>query len=311
MTRSFFTTGNNDIIEWDYKKPDISDNQIEVQNAMTGVCSSDIAMYKGDFQLLPKEIQGHEGLGIVTNVGKDIKDVVVGDYVATRGEPAFADMYNATVGTYVKVPELHPKYIAESVACAINIAETLLDEIASRPKGDTLILGSGWLAMIVYQHLCIKCSSETYVVIGNANAEYWDKQHNVARFESQVVLDGKFNHMFDYVIDLSDKGAYFDLQIYEPEAIVVIAAEKSNKIVTNFANHLWNASTILFPSPRNSRFIDCMKTAVNYIEDGYIETESMWTHKYSTSQIEQAFAEGALPYTERPNGYKRGYISWI
>ena len=31
-------------------------------------------------------MQGHEGLGEVLEVGADVKDVEVGDYVATRGE---------------------------------------------------------------------------------------------------------------------------------------------------------------------------------------------------------------------------------
>mgnify|MGYP000934237699 CR=1 FL=1 len=35
-----------------------------------------------------------EGLGQVIKVGKNVIDTVVGDYVATRGEPAYADKYN-------------------------------------------------------------------------------------------------------------------------------------------------------------------------------------------------------------------------
>ena len=76
-------------VVWD--KPEPTDTQIEVKAAMTGVCRSDIDMMNGDFGPLPLEMQGHEGLGIVTNVGKYVEGVKVGDYVATRGEPAYAD----------------------------------------------------------------------------------------------------------------------------------------------------------------------------------------------------------------------------
>ena len=48
-------------------------------------------------------MQGHEGLGEVLECGKDVQDVQEGDLVATRGEPAYADEYNAPAGTYVKV----------------------------------------------------------------------------------------------------------------------------------------------------------------------------------------------------------------
>ena len=90
-----------------------------VKSKMTGVCRSDIEMMYGNF-VLGLEMQGHEGLGEVLEVA-DVKDVEVGDYVATRGEPAYADEYNANDGTFVKVPRLDPKYIIEPVACGLNV----------------------------------------------------------------------------------------------------------------------------------------------------------------------------------------------
>ena len=100
------TTGNRDIIELFGISPDPSKDEVEVRAVMTGVCSSDVAMYDGKFTTLPKEIQGHEGLGMVTKVGSLVEanmGIKEGDMVATRGEPGFADYYNAKMGTFVKV----------------------------------------------------------------------------------------------------------------------------------------------------------------------------------------------------------------
>jgi len=65
-------------------------------------------MMNGEFGPLPVNMHGHEGLGLVTKVGANISDVKAGDYVATRGEPAYADYYNVRALEYVQVPAADP-----------------------------------------------------------------------------------------------------------------------------------------------------------------------------------------------------------
>ena len=62
-----YTTGKNDLCETIWNKPNPAKDEIEVKAVMTGLCSSDVAMYQGKFTTLPMDIQGHEGLGIVSN----------------------------------------------------------------------------------------------------------------------------------------------------------------------------------------------------------------------------------------------------
>ena len=158
---------------------------------MTGVCRSDIDMMNGDFGPLPLEMQGHEGLGIVTKVGEGITDFAVGDYVATRGEPAYADYYNAADDDCIKVPELSPKYILEPVACALNCIEQT-DSKVGRIGGRILILGSGFLAWVIYNALITNPNnlSMEIDVVGNSNRDLWA---NKLRSEPE----GEYNLIFD------------------------------------------------------------------------------------------------------------------
>ena len=121
LVKLLHTTGTGNFVETEWNKPDIKEDEIEVKALMTGVCRSDIDMMNGNFGPLPLEMQGHEGLGEVVKVGNEVTDARVGDIVATRGEPAYADYYNAKPTEYVVVPEADPKYIVEPVACGINI----------------------------------------------------------------------------------------------------------------------------------------------------------------------------------------------
>jgi NADPH:quinone reductase-like Zn-dependent oxidoreductase len=299
-TRLFYTDGKENLFEEEWNKPEITDQEIEVKSIYTGVCRSDIDMYQGTFQLLPKTIQGHESLGVVTKVGRGITDVKEGDFVATRGEPAFADFYNCKFGMYVQVPEANPKYIIEPVACGINIATRIRPDVFDeRP---ILLLGSGFLATIIYNMLHRTFDNEV-IVVGAANRAFWSEMPGVTQVGAEYLTGKKFK----YIIDISEKPEYLDLNIYEESATIVLAAEKHPNAVTSFGNFLWNAVNVKFPSPRNAYFINAMGLAVQLIKAGDLDTASMWTKAYDReTEIKLAFKEGI----ERPAGYSRGYIEW-
>lgn len=297
LTRLFYTTGNRDIIEEEWDKPDPTDDQVEIKAVYTGICRSDIDMYNGQFMALPKHIQGHEGLGIVTKAGKNTK-YKEGDYVATRGEPAFADYYNTTPEMIIGVPELSPKYIIEPVACAVNIAAVSKYKIGE----EVLVLGTGFLAMVVVEEIN-RFRKAPVTVVGSANEEHW-KSKGVTHVKNPEDIRNK---KFKYIIDLSDKPEYLDLNVYEDGANIVLAAEKHPYVKTTFSQFLWKAVDVSFPSPRNEKFHQHMATAVDLVKSGKLDFESFWTKSYSRdTQVKQGFEEGL----NREPGYSRGYISW-
>lgn len=296
--KHFFTTGNNDIKEVIWEKPQHTSTQIVVQNIMTGICSSDVDMYKGKFTALPKDIQGHEGLAKVIEVGKKVKNVKVGDYVATRGEPAFADVYNVNDNEFVVVPEASPKYILEPVACAVNIA----DAVGNVSDKSVCIIGSGFMARVIYQTLVSNKNKNINVtVLGNAYHSWWKKQNvNIVKrdnFKPQL-------ETYDIVIDLTDSPLTFNPKYLNTNGIYVIGAEKTVERV-NFAEFLWKNCSILCPSPRSVDFYSKMKKAKDLISSGEINVDDMWTKSYNRDLAEEAFKNRA---TGKDKG--RTYLSW-
>jgi D-arabinose 1-dehydrogenase-like Zn-dependent alcohol dehydrogenase len=296
MTRILQTTGAGNFIETTWINPKCRDDEITVQSVMTGVCRSDIDMMNGDFGPLPINMQGHEGLGRVISVGANVKGVDVGDYVATRGEPAYADIYNVRTREFVKVPEADPKYILEPVACGINVVQQPIREIAERsgPGKRLLILGSGFLAWVAYHTIKLNHLDFDITVVGNSNRELWGSKLTQSH-------SGKFN----VVIDLSSRMDAFEQDIMHNEGLVVFGAQK--QVTTDFANLLWKACTVIFPSPRTDKFYNCMKDAAQWIEYGDIKVDMFWTRAYNRdTEWQQAFTDGA----NRPENYSRGYIKW-
>jgi len=297
MTRCLQTTGQGYFEEVEYIKHEPGDYEIEVKALMTGVCRSDIDMMQGNFGPLPLHMQGHEGLGVVTKVGKNIGMTQVGDIVATRGEPAYADYYNVRANEYVTVPEANPKYILEPVACGINLIDQAKEEIDKRQgvNSKMLILGSGFLAWVAYHTMRLNGFIYQIDILGSNNLDLWGDKLLLGTSDS-----------YDVVIDLSEKYALgTDINLNNNALIIDGVGKAISK--QEAQAQLWKAVTTIKPSPRNAQFIDCMYFAKHWIENGYLEVDSFWTRCYNrNTEWQQAFADGK----DRPNGYSRGYIKW-
>ena len=290
--RLLYTEGNGSFNEMEWDKPEITDDEIEVKAILTGVCRSDIDMMNGDFGPLPLHMQGHEGLGLVTKIGVNVTGIAKGDFVATRGEPAYADYYNVKQGEYVQVDSAEPKYILEPVACGINC---VVDDFQDRADTKTIILGSGFLAWVVYNNLKMHFPEMEIDVLGSSNEELWGDKLLFGTSES-----------YDNVIDLSGKyllGTGINLN---NNALIVDAVGKAVSREEAQAQ-LWKAVTTVKPSPRTPKFINAMYQARWMIENGELEVDSFWTKCYNrNTEWQKAFADGK----DRPNGYSRGYIKW-
>lgn len=289
------TYGDGKFVEEEWTKPEPSDQEIEVKALMTGVCRSDIDMMIGKFPTLPAHMSGHEGLGIVTKVGSNLPFVKEGDIVSTRGEPAYADYYNVRKDEFVIVPEAHPKYILEPVACGINCIIHAHGEFEKRQYSNCLILGSGFLAWVVYNKLRYDFPNLHTDVLGSSNIDLW---------KNKLLLGT--SDFYDIVIDLSGKyelGTEINLN---NNAIIIDAVGKSVSSKESQAQ-LWKAVTTIRPSPRTNTFIDAMYSARWLIENGYIEVDNFWSKCYNrNTEWQQAFTDGL----NRPEGYSRGYIKW-
>mgnify|MGYP003648445814 CR=1 FL=1 len=290
------TDGNGTFAETVWTKPEITDTEIEVKAIMTGVCRSDIDMMTGQFGPLPIHMSGHEGLGQVTKIGEYVTDVNVGDIVATRGEPAYADCYNVKRNEYVIVPEASPDYILEPVACGINVVEQNLQQIQLRQgEGSRLLIkGSGFLAYCAYTTLQQRNVDFDIDVVGSSNQHLWGDK-------LQTAPTGEY----DIIIDLKGDTKTFTDPIYKENALIIVGSNM--QVNMNLNNLLWKAVTVTFPSPRNPNFIKCMRLAEVWISEGVLEVDSFWTTSYNRhTDWQKAFEDGV----NRPVGYSRGYIEW-
>lgn len=303
MNRILLTDGQGTFHEETYKCPPPGPNDIQVRSIMTGVCRSDIDMMVGKFGPLPKHMSGHEGLGQIIKVGKDVVNAEVGDFVATRGEPAYADKYIAKRHQFVVVPEAHHNYILEPVACGINCLTQPMSQVANWPeRPHILIVGSGFLAQVAYQAIrLLQMEYATITVVGSHSLDRWKT------LGKEIVSDIPAGKKYDVVLDLSTKAEIFNTPMLENNGLYILAAGKWPMVGTSFETMIWGAATIICPSPRHDGFYAAMCYAANWVERGILDVDGLWTKEYDRdTEWEQAFTDGL----RRPDNYSRGYLHW-
>lgn len=303
--KQYFSTGHHDIIEGTYDVPELQPNEVQIHTKYTGVCFSDKEWVKGQFDIFGyhKDFFGHEGLGQVSKVGSEVTDVKIGDYVATwRSSPAFAQVYNSAF--YVKVPKVSPRYIAEPLACGINVAmsvTTLNDE-------PIIIFGSGFLAVVVYNVLKARGTFQNRecFVVGRANKELW-KQNGVIRYDT--LDDVTTQYKFVNIVDLSEKPEFLTSNLVGENAHYIYAANKAGQI--DLSQLLNKGTTITMPSPCSATFKQSMLLAV---DESFLtllnvngDIDKLWTEKYNANDYDDVCK--AFDLDTPTNG--RRYIKWF
>lgn len=84
--KAIFMSGTNNMVWKDIPVPAIKDNEVLIKVEAVGICGSDMHYYQhgkiGDFIVEGDFILGHEAAGRVVEVGKNVKNLKVGDRVA-------------------------------------------------------------------------------------------------------------------------------------------------------------------------------------------------------------------------------------
>ena len=154
----------------DHEKPAVvGHGQALVKVEYCGVCHTDLHVAHGDFGQVPGRILGHEGIGIVEEVGEGVETLKKGghcEYCTTGRETLCRSVKNAgynvdggmsdyalvTADYAVKVPEgLNPAQ-ASSITCAGVTTYKAIKEAKVEPGQWVAIYGAGGLGNLAIQY---------------------------------------------------------------------------------------------------------------------------------------------------------------
>jgi len=129
-------------------------NQVRVKMKACGLCLYDAKCIK-DTSVDPvySAMPGHEGVGIVMEVGKGVTDIEPGDKVTSIAfGGALSEEYIADRSTVAKIPKEVDRYehwIAEPATCVVSALRLLRIE----PGMDVVVIGTGYMGLLIIQGL--------------------------------------------------------------------------------------------------------------------------------------------------------------
>ena len=244
---------------------------------------------------------GHEGMGTVVDKGKDVKDVEVGDCVATFWHPAYAQHYICPEDTYAKIPEISIDYLVQPAACALNVLDYIHPDFMHLDHSDKniLVIGSGYMALVLAQVV-----GDNWVFAGNHNKEFfwlWKR-------DLKTMADIK-GMQFDTIIEMSSrKGVVQRIPelLKENGELIFVATPPAIEEV-DFFPWSWKAATIKFPSPRSEYFYGTFCKTIDMVSKNELKLRPLYTHIYDwNTEFEKGFVEG----NQRTEGYIKGVFKF-
>ncbi len=219
--------------------PKVKENEVLVKLEYVGICGSDLHYYEtgaiGDYVVEPPFVLGHEPGGTVVEVGKNVKNLRVGDRVALEPGRTCGHCEFCKTGRYNLCPDVvffatppidgvFQEYVAHEAALCFKLPDNvstlegaLIEPLAvgfhAAIQGDAhlgqrvVVMGAGCIGLVSMMALKARGVSEVYVV------DIMEKRLDKAlELGATGVINGAKEDVLERVNELTD-GAGMDLVI--------------------------------------------------------------------------------------------------
>lgn len=302
-----------EMIETLIKEP--GDDEVIVRLEGCGVCGSNLPVWDGrswfEYPLEPGA-PGHEGWGCLELLGKTVTGYSVGDRVAVLSSNAFAQFETVSVNKIVKLPVEMGKmnFPGEPLGCAMNVMKR--SHIMDGQR--VAVIGAGFLGLLLIQ-LAVKQGAKVIAIskrrssLENALKYGADECLEFSVEVSDRVMQWTQNKGCDCVIEATGYQQSLDIsgEIVKVNGHLIIAGYHQDGIRTvNLQQWNWKGIDVINAHERDlSRYTQGIKDAIDAIVNNKVEIDSLFTHKFPLSQINNAFEV----MKERPDGFIKALVT--
>ena len=292
--------------------PQPGPDEILVEIKACGLCKVDIRAFQGEARKEYPFLAGHEGAGIVSEVGKGVEGFSPGDKVTLLGGGHFAKFALVRTAQVAKIPQEvndFEHWISEPVACATN--GMLHSEIV--PGDRIVIIGTGFMGLLLVQGLAHSPFGELIALdIDDSRlrlaAEFGAEEIlNPASAEDHSRIEELKEREADLVIDASGAAEALDLAtqlVCRAGRLVLFGWHYGMRSVDA---KLWHTKglRVANPSPAiNPRFSDIFKRAVRLMRRRVFDLRPLITHALPPERAQELFEIAA----EKKDGYIKGVL---
>lgn len=295
-----------------------ADDEVCIKLEGCGLSASSLPAWegKGDFRYpLKAGSPGHEGWGIVHEIGYNVNKFKKGDRVAMISHHAFAEYDFALESHLVKLPDNlgDMPFPGMALGCAANIFKR-----SDIKRGQVVaIVGTGFLGVLMVQ--MVKAAGADVIAISRRESSRqlakssgadiaipMDDHHKIIETVKHLT-NGKF---CDRVIECTGKEWPLNLAgelCKEGGKLIIAGYHQDGMRQVNIQLWNWKGLDVVNAQERQpEKYTDAILDAMHYTETGIINPNILFTHTFSFENLEEAFKL----QEEAPNGFVKSIIKF-
>jgi threonine dehydrogenase-like Zn-dependent dehydrogenase len=271
-----------------------------------GVCGSSLPVWEGrpwfDYPLAPGE-PGHEGWGVVEELGEGVSGLAVGTRVAALSQRAFAEYDVAPAGMLAPLPpQLDGRpFPGEAIGCAVNAFRRSRIEAGQR----VAVVGAGFLGLLLVQ-LAARAGAKVTALSRRPFALELARASGAAR---TFVLAEAPEEEFDTVIEAAGVQETLDAatRLTRVRGVLVIAGyHQDGPRQVDLQTWNWRGLDVVNAHERDPAvYVRGMREAVRLVADGVLEPDPLYTHTYPLERLGDAFED----LRSRPEGFLKALVT--
>ena len=307
-------TGPKEFQFQEEKLPALQPDEVLVQVAACGVCTSELDMWEGkvDSQMYPR-YPGHEVSGVVADVGKDVKGLTQGDRVAVWAPGRGFAEYVVVKSKYCFPAGELPLdlALAEPLACAVNTVELANISLSD----DVVIIGAGFMGNLVQKLVALQ--GPRRLIVADTRA---DALERALKLGATHVVNPAKESLPEVVKSLTDgQGADVSFEVVGAQTplnllgdvtrmsgkVVIVGYHQGEPRQIPLGYWNWMAFQILNAHFREeATILRGMRIGMRLLTSGRLSLEDLVSHRFVLSDINKAF----LAAHEKPEGFVKSTI---
>lgn len=287
-------------------------DEVLIETKACGICMTEVHVFDG--RLPGGQLAGHEGVGVVIEVGEDADNVKSGDKVTTLGGPAFADLYKTSKQNVAKIPENVEDFaywISEPLACVVNGIRGSEIQVAE----NVCIVGCGYMGLLMIQVMpktiinnliALDIRNERLKLAKEFGADFTlnPREVDVVK-EARDIIGGEA----DVVIEASGTPGTLSLAtelVRTGGKLVIFGYHAEDEVLPTGKWHEKALRVLNTSPPFSANFEKDFYDAVKLLKKGVFDQRPLITHRFSLEDIEEAFKTAS----EKPKNYIKGVVTF-
>jgi threonine dehydrogenase-like Zn-dependent dehydrogenase len=316
MRASIFT-GGEDVAIAHVARPAVGPGQVRVRLEGSGVCASSLPVWEGrpwfTYPSTPGE-PGHEGWGVVDDIGDGVEPSMLGSRVAFLSTHAFAEWDVADAGSVAEIPAglAGRDCPGEALACAVNA----FDRARVMPGDIVAVVGVGFLGAAI---VALAANAGATVVAFSRRPFARQRAMELGAVAAGDVADRDGAHrllaaagregLADVVFEAGGVQSTLTLAstLCRTSGRLVIAGYHQDGLRSvDVSLWNWRGLDIVNAHEREpSRYVTGMRRAFGLVQRGVLDLDALCTHRVGLGDIGTAFAW----MRDRPDGFLKAVVT--